>query len=146
MTKKTNVYELRPYDSHVSFYKKAMIYEEADGSIWLKSYQTFVCRINSKGDFERLWCGYSATTMRHINAFCCKFGIAGGGKAWFESLPVVEEDAEPFSQTLAGKVAEYKQEEERKARFIAGMDKLAERESKRIASAFVSALSAIQTA
>ena len=34
--------------------------------------------------------GYSATTMRHINAFIEMFGISGGGKKWWDALPVEE--------------------------------------------------------
>lgn len=74
--------ELQCRDGRKSFYKKAFIIERNDG-IYLKSYDTLVCRIRH-GVFQRLWNGYSATTMRHINSFLMEFGIVGGGKAWWE--------------------------------------------------------------
>lgn len=79
--------ELTPSDSRKSFYGKARV-EESNGNKTLISYNTAVCRITSKGKFVRLWGGYSATTMRHINAFCNTYGINGGGKKWWDSLEV----------------------------------------------------------
>lgn len=85
------IYELTPtgYDRAKSFYGKAKIIEEG-GEIILQSYDTFVCMINKSGEFVRMWEGYSATTMRHINAFIEMFGISGGGKKWWDALPVEE--------------------------------------------------------
>lgn len=40
---------------------------EVDGI--LVSYETRVARVASDGSFHRLWSGYSATTMRHVNEF-----------------------------------------------------------------------------
>lgn len=62
------IYALTPtgYDRAKSFYGKANIIEE-NGEVILQSYDTFVCMINKRGAFVRLWGGYSATTMRHIN-------------------------------------------------------------------------------
>lgn len=37
-----------------------------------------VARIRN-GRFERLWSGYSQTTMNHINSFIDTYGIDGGG-------------------------------------------------------------------
>lgn len=51
---------------------------------------TTVCKIDKSGEFVRMWEGYSATTMRHINAFIEMFGISGGGKKWWDALPVEE--------------------------------------------------------
>ena len=35
------------------------------------------------------WDDYSATTMRHVNEFINQFnGGNGGGKAWWDNLPV----------------------------------------------------------
>lgn len=45
-----------------------------------------VLKLSSDGKLEKLWHGYSATTMRHINSFCDTFGIDGGGKRWWENL------------------------------------------------------------
>lgn len=80
--------ELRPVDGRKSFYGKAVAIERDNGDIELISYNTIVARIRN-GKFERLWSGYSATTMRHINSFINTFGINGGGKAWWDSLEVV---------------------------------------------------------
>ena len=82
-------YELNPTNGRKSFYKKAMVIEADNGDIELRSYETIVARIRN-GNFERLWSGYSATTMNHINSFLDAFGIEGGGKAWWTNLEVVE--------------------------------------------------------
>ena len=77
-------------DCRKSFYGKASVIEADDG-IYLRSYSTLVCKIvNEK--FVRLWDGYSATTMRHINSFLYKFNIEGGGKAWWDKQPVEKGD------------------------------------------------------
>ena len=81
------IYELQPNDNRKSFYGKAKIICKDNGEIYLKSYDTEVCKI-SNGVFVRLWDGYSATTMRHVNAFIDYFCIPGGGKAWWTAQPV----------------------------------------------------------
>ena len=78
------VSNLMPNDSHKSFYGKAKVIEN-NGVITLRSYNTDVCRIVN-GKFEKLWNGYSATTMRHINAFVDAYCINGGGKKWWDNL------------------------------------------------------------
>lgn len=85
------IYELTPggYDRAKSFYGKAKVIE-TDGETLLQSYDTTVCKIDKNGEFVRMWSGYSATTMRHINAFIEMFGISGGGKKWWDALPVEE--------------------------------------------------------
>ena len=70
---------LIPNDSHKSFYGKATILYTPDGII-LQSYETRVCAYVN-GEFIRTWNGYSATTMRHINAFREKFGMKPISKA-----------------------------------------------------------------
>ena len=75
-------------DKAKSFYNKAIVIEQDNGDIELQSYTTIVCRIRN-GKFERLWDGYSSTTMRHINSFLKFYGITGGGKAWWDKLEVV---------------------------------------------------------
>ena len=82
------VFELRPINNRKSFYGKAIAIERDDGLIELRSYNTIVARIVN-GTFERLWSGYSMTTMNHINAFIEAYGIVGGGKAWWDSLAVI---------------------------------------------------------
>lgn len=85
------IYELTPtgYDRVKSFYGKAKVIEK-DGETVLQSYDTKVCKINASGEFVRMWGGYSVTTMRHINAFIEMFGIEGGGKKWWDALPIEE--------------------------------------------------------
>ena len=85
------IYELTPggYDRAKSFYGKAKVIE-TDGETLLQSYDITVCKIDKSGEFVRMWEGYSATTMRHINAFIEMFGIPGGGKKWWDALPVEE--------------------------------------------------------
>lgn len=77
-----NSYELIPTDSHKSFYKKAIVRVTEDGAAYLYSYGTPVIRRNVDGTLTRLWSGYSATTQRHIKAFC------GMNKAEFVAMPV----------------------------------------------------------
>lgn len=80
-------YELNPNNGRKSFYNKAIVIEKDNGDIELQSYNTIVARIRN-GKFERLWSGYSATTMNHVNSFVDLFGIDGGGKAWWSNLEV----------------------------------------------------------
>lgn len=83
-------YELSPVaDSCKSFYGKATVVEW-NGEKILVSYETPVCKIDAAGRFVRLWNGYSATTMRHVNSFNRLFGINQGGKAWWNKQPVME--------------------------------------------------------
>ena len=74
-------------DRSKSFYGKAYVCEVGDEKI-LRSYGTDVCKIDSKGNVIRLWDGYSATTMRHINNFLALFNVEGGGKSWWDKLEV----------------------------------------------------------
>lgn len=85
-------YYLSPmgYERAKSFYGKAKVIEKDNGEKVLQSYNTEVCKITEGGEFVRLWSGYSATTMRHINSFLQFFGIAGGGKAWWDTQPVAQ--------------------------------------------------------
>ena len=89
------IIELSPiYDSRKSFYGKAHVIIDRDNDIYtLRSYDTDVCRVrylNSGFVFEKLWDGYSATTMRHINDFVYQYCDRnyGGGKKWWDSLKV----------------------------------------------------------
>ena len=72
-----------------SFYGKAKVIEYANGEKALQSYNTIVCKINTSGEFIRLWSYESATTMRHINSFLSFYGLPGGGIAWWRSQKVV---------------------------------------------------------
>jgi N12 class adenine-specific DNA methylase len=81
------IYELSPMgnDRAKSYYGKARVIEKDNGEKVLLSYNTEVCKITKNGEFIRLWDGYSATTMRHVNSFLLLFDIAGGGKAFWEA-------------------------------------------------------------
>ena len=59
---------------------------EVDGV--LVSYETQVSRIGSDGSFHRLWSGYSATTMRHVNEFRERYGLPKITKAQWEKMEV----------------------------------------------------------
>lgn len=58
---------------------------EVDGV--LVSYDTPVCEIRD-GEFVRLWGGWSATTMRHVNEFREWHGMPGITKAEWKKLEV----------------------------------------------------------
>ena len=80
-------FELPCYDSRKSFYGKAVVLEE-NGEKTLYSYGTRVCKLDKSGHFRRLWGGYSATTMRHVNSFLVHYDQEGGGKNWWTAQPV----------------------------------------------------------
>ena len=71
-----------------SFYGKARIIETENGTVYLQSYATIVCKIEN-GQFLRCWAGYSATTAKHIDAFRRENGLAGISKKEWDKLPVV---------------------------------------------------------
>ena len=74
-------YELTPTNGRKSFYGKAYIEIEEDGTETLYSYGTpIISRKN--GIFKRLYNGWSATTGTHIKAFC------GMKKSEFCALPI----------------------------------------------------------
>lgn len=68
-------FELKPNDSHKSFYKKAFVEEWDNGDKRLFSYGTQVCIITGESDVIRTWYGWSATTQRHVNTFLSHYGI-----------------------------------------------------------------------
>lgn len=78
--------DLTCYDTHKSFYGKAKLVFTKN-EVFLCSYNTLVCKIDKHGIFVRLWNGYSATTMRHVNSFLHTFHISGGGKKWWDAQP-----------------------------------------------------------
>lgn len=78
----TGCYELRPASSQKSFYGKAFVLTYSDGSKVLQSYSTLVVKITPDGQILRLWGGWSATTGKHIAAFC------GLNKREFCALPL----------------------------------------------------------
>ena len=76
--------ELHPVDGRKSFYGKAWVKEYDDGTQVLRSYETDVMKRNPDGTLVRLWWDWSATTGRHIFAFC------GLNKKGVDKLPFVE--------------------------------------------------------
>lgn len=74
------IYELTPTDGRKSFYGKAVVQIEENGTETLLSYGTSIIKRFVSGEMVRLWDGWSATTGRHIKAFC------GLNKAGFEKL------------------------------------------------------------
>lgn len=91
------LYELTPTDGRKSFYGKATVIIEDNGTETLISYQTPVAQKDNAGNIRRLWGGWSATTGRHIKAFC------GMNKAEFMKLPhdpTPAEKAAAYSGTL----------------------------------------------
>ena len=63
-------YELTPTDGRKSFYGKAIVTVDKNRVETLYSYNTPVIRRLPLGKLERLWGIWSATTGRHIVAFC----------------------------------------------------------------------------
>lgn len=64
------IYELMPVGSVKSFYGKAVVIVDDDGNETLRSYQTDVIRQDADGSLHRLYDKWTATTGRHIFAFC----------------------------------------------------------------------------
>lgn len=75
------IYELIPTDGRKSFYGKAKVIRYPNGDELLLSYDTAIA-IKENGKVHRLWDGWSATTGRHIKAFC------GMNKAEFTKLAI----------------------------------------------------------
>ena len=81
-----NAYYIKPIGGQKSYYNKAVQVNMKNGEKFLVSYATAVCKIDKDGNFHRLWGGYSATTMKHINDFNTYNGVNKGGKAWWDTL------------------------------------------------------------
>ena len=63
-------YELTPTDGRKSFYGKAVVIVEDNGTETLYSYNTPIIKRLVSGELVKLWDGWIATTGRHIQAFC----------------------------------------------------------------------------
>ena len=63
-------YKLIPTDGRKSFYGKAVVMIDDDGTETLYSYDTPIIKRLVSGGMIKLWDGWSATTGRHIKAFC----------------------------------------------------------------------------
>lgn len=69
---KGNRYEIAPVDNRKSFYGKATVCSLMNVGEVLISYTTPVIFRDADGSLYDLWGGWSATTGRHIYAFCGK--------------------------------------------------------------------------
>lgn len=67
---KMRKYELTPADGRKSFYEKAVVIVEDNGTETLYSYNTPIIKRLVSGELVKLWDGWTATTGRHIQAFC----------------------------------------------------------------------------
>ena len=66
----TTFYELMPDHGQKSFYGKAIVCVHEDGTETLYSYGTAIIDRNPDGSLTPRWCGWTATTAKHIRAFC----------------------------------------------------------------------------
>ena len=73
-------YELIPTDGRKSFYGKAVVVVGDNGTETLYSYETPIVKRLVSGELVKMWDGWTATTGRHIKAFC------GLNKAAYMSL------------------------------------------------------------
>jgi hypothetical protein len=71
------------FDKHESFYGKAMVVYDDDGTVWLQSYETKVAVIRPNGELE-VFDTYSATTLRHIKEFMYQNGFTPLSKSGIE--------------------------------------------------------------
>ena len=90
---KVRKYELFPTDRRKSFCRKAIVKVDNNGNETLYSYGTPIIKRDTSGNLERLYGGWSATTGRHIKAFC------GLNKIGFFALP---HDLTPKEKPLNG--------------------------------------------
>ena len=77
---------LIPVGSQKSFYGKAIVISQGDGTVKLQSYNTIVCSYDVNGNFQRHWNGYSATTAKHVDSFRRMAGDGGLNKKAWEAL------------------------------------------------------------
>ena len=77
---------LMPADGRKSFYGKAVLIDDGHGTRILQSYDTQVCKLITGGAFVKMWNGYSATTMRHINGFRAHCRLPLINKAQWDKL------------------------------------------------------------
>ena len=75
-------YELQPTNGSKSFYGKAYIEVDEAGNETLYSYNTPIIRKDTDNSLHRLYPDYTATTGKHIIAFC------GLNKAAFMKMEV----------------------------------------------------------
>lgn len=90
-------YELKPVDGRKSFYGKATVTIDNAGNETLYSYNTPIIKRLVSGELVKLWSGWSATTGRHIAAFC---GLNKTGFMALEHETTPQEKAAAYSGTL----------------------------------------------
>ena len=80
----SKIYELTPTENQnqESFYGKAKVVVEEDGTETLYSYDTAIIKRLPDGTLVRLYDDYTTTTGKHIKAFC------GLDKKAFTKMPV----------------------------------------------------------
>lgn len=92
MIKNVIRFECPCLDNRKSFYGKAIIekweFDQGNPIQCLISYSTQVCKINHKGEFIKLWNGYSNTTMRHINSFRLMNGMDKISKSEWDNMTI----------------------------------------------------------
>lgn len=64
------LYELKPTSGTKSFYGKCYIEIDNEGNEILYSYGTKIMKRKPNGELTKSWGLWSATTGRHIKAFC----------------------------------------------------------------------------
>lgn len=90
-------YYLMPTDGRKSFYNKAFVEIDNAGNETLYSYNTPIIKRLVSGELVRLWGGWSATTGRHIAAFC---GLNKAGFLALEHETTTAERAAAYAGTL----------------------------------------------
>lgn len=78
------IYDLTPTNWQKSFYGKARIEVDDNGTETLYSYGTKIISKDGEGNLKRFWNGWTNTTGAHVKSFC------GLNKAEFLALPVTE--------------------------------------------------------
>lgn len=64
------IYELTPTNGQKSFYGKAIVKIEENGTETLFSYNTPIIKREKDGELIKLYDGWTQTTGKHIKAFC----------------------------------------------------------------------------
>ena len=75
-------YELLPDNGRKSFYGKAIVERDDDGTETLFSYGVKIMARSANGTMVRMWNDWTATTGTHIKSFC------GLTKQEFKKLPM----------------------------------------------------------
>lgn len=87
--KNAKCYDLPCCDGRKSFYGKAHVQEDTDGSRVLQSYNTHICAIFPKGTLIKFDPVATATTRRHIRAFFEHCGYQYPGNREWDAIPTL---------------------------------------------------------